>query len=133
MSLAALGLHTSTPDQVLWNAREHLDLRQQVYKWHTERDEIPLQTQYDYAMGVATMAMAHNFAGEFDLALPYAKKSLELYDSFPMYRNWKTVPYFAVAHAGWALWSLGRNEEAEGVLLKAVNADKERGAPGSYG
>ncbi|KAJ8132094.1 hypothetical protein O1611_g1537 [Lasiodiplodia mahajangana] len=133
MSLAALGLHTSSPDEVLQNSKEHLDLRQQVYKSHTGSGKIPLQTQYDYAMGVATMAMAHNYAGEFDKAIPYATKSLELYNSFPMYRNWQTVPYFAVAHAGWALWSLGRYEEAEEVFLKAVNADRERGTPGCYG
>ncbi|KAI0101398.1 hypothetical protein GGR51DRAFT_575054 [Nemania sp. FL0031] len=133
MSLAALGLHTSSPDEVLRNSKDHLDLRQQVYKSHTESGEIPLQTQYDYAMGVATMAMAHNFAGEFDKAIPYANKSLELYSSFPKYLNWKTVPYNAVAHTGWALWSLGRYDEAEEVFLKALNAHRERGIPGSYG
>jgi hypothetical protein len=45
MCLAALGLHTSSPLEVLEYSREHLRLRQQVYE-RSLRDS-PMQVQYD--------------------------------------------------------------------------------------
>ncbi|KAK3326193.1 hypothetical protein B0H66DRAFT_600329 [Apodospora peruviana] len=133
MCLAALGLHTSTPDEVLRNSQEHFEIRKRVHDAYAP-GSAPLQTQYDHAMGVATMAMALNNCGEFEKALVPARESLVMYRSFTMYgSNWKTVPYFAVAHTGWCLWSLGRFAEAEEVLQEAVDADRREGNPPSYG
>lgn len=133
MCLAALGLHTDTPDEVLRNSQEHLEIRKRVHDAYAP-GSAPLQTQYDYAMGVATMAMALNNCGDFENALDPARESLVMYRSFALYgSDWKTVPYFAVAHTGWCLWSLGRFAEAEEVFQEAVDADKREGNPPSYG
>ena len=131
MALAALGLHTSTPLEVLDYSREHLALRQLVFDRAT--DDPPMQVKYDLAMGFATMAMAYIRNDQFEEAIEPAEIALTQYRSFPIYENWRTVPYFAVAHAGWALWSLGRYKDAEDVLSEAVNADKFRNAGPSYG
>jgi tetratricopeptide (TPR) repeat protein len=131
MCLAALGLHTSTPLEVLRFSEEHLKLRQQVCD--QSEGEPPLQAQHDLAMGYATMAMAHIRNDEFEKALEPGETALQMYRSFPTYKNWRTVPYFAVAHMGWALWSLGRHRDAEKLLLEAVNADSARNAGPSYG
>jgi tetratricopeptide (TPR) repeat protein len=131
MCLAALGLHTSTPLEVLHFSEEHLKIRQQVCD--QSEGEPPMQAQHDLAMGYATMAMAYIRNDEFEKALDPGETALRMYRSFPTYKNWRTVPYFAVAHMGWALWSLGRNQDAEKLLLEAVNADRARNAGPSYG
>lgn len=133
MCLAALGVHTSSASETIEVSREHLELRQKAYDSCAASGHIPLQVQYDRAMGIATMAMAYNTAGEFERAVLFAEQALQEYKSFELYRNWKTIPYFAVAHAGWAYWSLGRYEEAADVLLEAISADRRKAAAGSYG
>jgi tetratricopeptide (TPR) repeat protein len=131
MCLAALGLHTSTPLEVLNYSKEHLKIRQQLFD-RSSRDP-PMQVQYDLAMGFATMAMAYIRNEKFQEAIEQSDIALKLYRSFPMYENWRVVPCFAVAHAGWAFWSLGQFEEAEKLLSEAVNADKLRNKGSSYG
>lgn len=85
---------------MLEHAREHLMARQQVYDAHVQSGKVPLQVQYDHAMGVATLAMLYNRTREFEKAIPHASQSLKLYRSFDMFRDWKMVPYFAMAHFG---------------------------------
>lgn len=131
MCLAALGLHTSTPQEVLEYSEEHLRIRQLVYD--RSNGNASMQVQYDLAMGYATMAMAYIRNDRSEEAMEQSEIAIPMYRSFPMYRNWDTVAYFAVAHAGWALWSLRRYQEAEELLTEAVNADKIRNKGGSYG
>ena len=131
MALAALGLHTSTPLEVLDYSREHFQIRQQVYE--RASGDPPIQVKYDLAMAFATVAMAYIRNDQFEEAIEPAEIALKQYRSFPIFENWRTVPYFAVAHAGWALWSLGRHKDAEELLSEAVNADKSRNAGPSYG
>lgn len=131
MCLAAIGVHTSTPTEVLDYSREHLRLRQQI----AQRLPGPIanQVHYDLAMGYATVAMALMVNNQFDEAIEQAERALQMYFSFDLYKDWKTIPFFAVAHAGWSLWSVGRYEEAEKLLFTAVEAEKARNASYSYG
>ncbi|KAL3417613.1 tetratricopeptide repeat domain-containing protein [Phlyctema vagabunda] len=126
MSLAAIGIHASSGSEVLGYAQEHLKIRQQIYDQHI--GERPWQLHYDLAMGIATVAMAYNQKTQFHEALEPAMKAVELYRASP-----RAFAFPAFAHAGWALWSLGRFKEAEDVLMEVVRENEIRNAGPSYG
>jgi tetratricopeptide (TPR) repeat protein len=128
MCLAATSVHTSRAAETLEYAHEHQHLRKQIYV--PSKEDMPAQVEYNLAMGYATVAMAFMIDEQFEEAVRQAEHALQLYQSFPLYKDWKTVPFFAIAHAG---WSLRRYKEAEEVLCRAVEAERARNAPPSYG
>lgn len=131
MCRAGLSNHVSTSEEARIIAEEHLHLRQAIVDKFSET--APEQAQCDLAMGHATVAMTLMRDIDLAKALEEINIALLMYKAIPMYEKWRRVPYYAVSHAGWILWSLGRYEEAEETLAEGIDADIKNGNPNSFG
>ena len=101
---------------------------------HTSRAKLRFRYSAALPWPIGTIAMAINNNGEFEKALEPARECLAMYQSFEAYgMNWKIVPYPAVGHLGWCLWSLRKFAEAEKALQEAVDADARECKAPSYG
>ena len=88
-------------------------------------DDGSIDAMENVATGYSNLGMACMLVGQFETAIQHCKRSEEIDCVTPDAQAGKTWPHFARIYCAWALAGLGKNEEAERILVETL-AFRER-------